>query len=70
MQVSNADVLNYVSDVHVYFVRIQAKHDLQGKSDLLTLIRKYPEGLPVIDVKDAYPSVMDDLQVAFCMLSS
>lgn len=40
----------------------KAKHDLKGKDSLLTLIRKSPEGLPVIDVKDAYPSVMDDLQ--------
>ncbi|ONK61208.1 uncharacterized protein A4U43_C08F27330 [Asparagus officinalis] len=40
----------------------KSKHDLKGKDSLLTLIRKYPEGLPVVDVKDAYPSVMEDLQ--------
>lgn len=40
----------------------KSKHDLKGKDNLLTLIRKFPEGLPVIDVKDAYPTVMDDLQ--------
>ncbi|XP_020080917.1 general transcription factor IIE subunit 2-like isoform X2 [Ananas comosus] len=41
----------------------KAKHDLKGKDDLLHLIRKFPEGLPVVDVKDAYPSVMEDLQI-------
>lgn len=45
------------------FIPMQSKHDLKGKDSLLTLIRKYPEGLPVVDVKDAYPTVLDDLQV-------
>ncbi|KMZ59379.1 putative Transcription initiation factor IIE subunit beta [Zostera marina] len=40
----------------------KSKHDLKDKTQLLGLIRKFPEGLPVIDVKDAYPSVMEDLQ--------
>ncbi|KAJ0987341.1 hypothetical protein J5N97_005697 [Dioscorea zingiberensis] len=40
----------------------KSKHDLKGKDQLLSLIRKFPEGLAVVDVKDAYPSVMDDLQ--------
>lgn len=40
----------------------KSKYDLTGKDNLLALIRKFPEGLPVVDVKDAYPSVMDDLQ--------
>lgn len=40
----------------------KSKHNLKGKDNLLTLIRRSPEGLPVVDVKDAYPSVMDDLQ--------
>jgi hypothetical protein len=31
------------------------------------LIRKKPEGIAVIDLKDAYPTVMEDLQVyAIC----
>lgn len=47
----------------VIFVLMQSKHDLKGKDNLLTLIRKYPEGLPVVDVKDSYPTVLDDLQV-------
>ncbi|CAA6664679.1 unnamed protein product [Spirodela intermedia] len=37
-------------------------HHLRGKEQLLSLIRKFPEGLSVADVKDAYPSVMEDLQ--------
>lgn len=56
-------VIIFVSDF------VQAKHDLKGKDDLLHLIRKFPEGLPVVDVKDAYPSVMEDLQVALNILS-
>ncbi|PKU69358.1 uncharacterized protein LOC110110151 [Dendrobium catenatum] len=40
----------------------KSKHDLKGKDQLLSLIRKYPEGLAVVDVKDSYASVMDDLQ--------
>ncbi|KAG5228370.1 transcription factor IIE [Salix suchowensis] len=40
----------------------KSKHDLKDKSQLLVLIRKFPEGIAVIDLKDAYPNVMDDLQ--------
>ncbi|KAG8662104.1 general transcription factor IIE subunit 2 [Manihot esculenta] len=40
----------------------KSKHDLKDKSQLLVLIRKFPEGIAVIDLKDAYPTVMDDLQ--------
>ncbi|XP_072974471.1 uncharacterized protein [Typha angustifolia] len=40
----------------------KSKHDLKGKDQLLSLVRKFPEGLPVVDVKDAYPSVLEDLQ--------
>ncbi|CAL9084961.1 unnamed protein product [Musa textilis] len=40
----------------------KSKYDLKGKDQLLSLIRKYPEGLQVVEVKDSYPSVMEDLQ--------
>lgn len=40
----------------------KSKHDLKDKKQLLVLVRKFPEGIPVIDLKDAYPTVMDDLQ--------
>ncbi|XP_028804735.1 uncharacterized protein LOC114759686 [Neltuma alba] len=40
----------------------KSKHDLKEKSQLLYLIRKFPEGIPVIDLKDSYPTVMGDLQ--------
>ncbi|CAI0454385.1 unnamed protein product [Linum tenue] len=40
----------------------KAKHDLKDKNQLLHLIRKFPEGIAVIDLKDAYPTVMEDLQ--------
>lgn len=48
-------------------VYLQSKHDLKDKSQLLYLVRKFPEGIAVIDLKDAYPTVMEDLQVnAIC----
>ncbi|KAF7026958.1 hypothetical protein CFC21_039039 [Triticum aestivum] len=37
-------------------------HDLKAKGELLTLIKSLPDGLPVSEVKDAYPAVHDDLQ--------
>ncbi|KAK9131604.1 hypothetical protein Scep_011132 [Stephania cephalantha] len=40
----------------------KSKHDLKDKSELLVLIRKFPEGIQVIDLKDAYPTVLEDLQ--------
>ncbi|KAL5548990.1 hypothetical protein UlMin_004221 [Ulmus minor] len=38
-----------------------SKHDLKDKSQLIYLIWKYPEGIVVIDLKDSYPTVMEDL---------
>ncbi|KAF8723298.1 hypothetical protein HU200_021819 [Digitaria exilis] len=40
----------------------KSKHDLKGKDQLLVLIRRYAEGLAVVEIKDAYPTVMEDLQ--------
>eukprot|EP00252_Welwitschia_mirabilis_P012748 TRINITY_DN281_c0_g1_i1.p1 TRINITY_DN281_c0_g1~~TRINITY_DN281_c0_g1_i1.p1 ORF type:complete len:273 (-),score=69.62 TRINITY_DN281_c0_g1_i1:194-1012(-) len=40
----------------------KSKHDLKDKNELLALIRKSVEGIAVIDLKDAYPTVLDDLQ--------
>ncbi|KAG9450367.1 hypothetical protein H6P81_010332 [Aristolochia fimbriata] len=40
----------------------KAKHDLKDKNQLLNLIRARPDGISVIDLKDAYPSVVEDLQ--------
>ena len=50
------------------FVFVQSKHDLKGKDQLLVLIRKFPEGLAVVEVKDAYPNVLEDLQVTLTLL--
>ena len=47
---------------------LQSKHALKDKSELLYLIRKYPEGIAVIDLKDAYPTVIEDLQVKLFLL--
>ncbi|XP_034674097.1 mitogen-activated protein kinase kinase kinase YODA-like isoform X2 [Vitis riparia] len=49
----------------------KSKHDLKDRSQLLVLVRKFPEGIAVIDLKDAYPSVMEDLQITgqSCLLS-
>ncbi|GAB4833180.1 hypothetical protein Ancab_031424 [Ancistrocladus abbreviatus] len=40
----------------------KSKHDLKDKKELLVLIRRFPEGIAIIDLKDAYPNVMEDLQ--------
>ncbi|KAM7253904.1 hypothetical protein ACFE04_031586 [Oxalis oulophora] len=40
----------------------KSKHALGDKSQLLVLIRRFTEGIAVIDLKDSYPNVMDDLQ--------
>ncbi|KAL6660205.1 hypothetical protein ACP70R_002327 [Stipagrostis hirtigluma subsp. patula] len=40
----------------------KSKHDLKGKDNLLSLIRKYPDGLAAVEIMDAYPSVLEDLQ--------
>ncbi|KAK9950199.1 hypothetical protein M0R45_005700 [Rubus argutus] len=40
----------------------KSKHDLKDKNQLLSLIREFSEGIPVIDLKDSYPTVMEDLQ--------
>ena len=42
---------------------MQPKHVLIGRDELLGLIKKHEFGLPVEDIKDAYPSVLEDLQV-------
>ncbi|KAJ4829927.1 hypothetical protein Tsubulata_012121 [Turnera subulata] len=40
----------------------KSKHDVKDKTQLTTLIRKFPEGIAVIDLKDAYTTVMEDFQ--------
>ncbi|KAK7366779.1 hypothetical protein VNO80_08776 [Phaseolus coccineus] len=40
----------------------KSKHDVRDKSQLLFLVRKFPEGIAVVDLKDSYPTVMEDLQ--------
>lgn len=41
----------------------QSKHDLKNKDELLVLVRKYPEGVPMGDLKDSYPGIQADVQV-------
>lgn len=36
---------------------------MKNKAELLVLIRKVPEGIPMGDLKDSYPVVMSDVQV-------
>ncbi|XP_021773751.1 general transcription factor IIE subunit 2-like [Chenopodium quinoa] len=40
----------------------KSKHEVKNKDQLLVLIRRYPEGMPIIDLKDSYINVMEDLQ--------
>ncbi|EOA17150.1 hypothetical protein CARUB_v10005418mg [Capsella rubella] len=40
----------------------KATHDVKDKSQLLSLVYKYPDGIAVVDLKDAYPNVLEDLK--------
>ncbi|VVB12299.1 unnamed protein product [Arabis nemorensis] len=40
----------------------KATHDVKDKSQLLSLVNKYPDGIIVNDLKDAYLNVLEDLQ--------
>ncbi|KAF8115372.1 hypothetical protein N665_0028s0034 [Sinapis alba] len=39
----------------------KAEHNVNDKSELLSLINTYPDGIPASHLKDAYPNVMEDL---------
>ena len=41
----------------------QSKHNLKNKKELLGFVRKFPDGIAVVDLKDSYPEVLEDLQV-------
>ncbi|XVF50285.1 hypothetical protein PTKIN_Ptkin04bG0084000 [Pterospermum kingtungense] len=51
--------VNYDGNLFSY----KAKRDVKKKNELLVLIRIYIEGIDVIDLKDTYLNVMEDLQV-------
>eukprot|EP00246_Nothoceros_aenigmaticus_P008800 TRINITY_DN2386_c0_g2_i1.p2 TRINITY_DN2386_c0_g2~~TRINITY_DN2386_c0_g2_i1.p2 ORF type:complete len:289 (+),score=65.11 TRINITY_DN2386_c0_g2_i1:53-919(+) len=40
----------------------KSKHELKDKLDLLKLVRRLTEGIPVGDLKDSYPGVLSDVQ--------
>lgn len=40
----------------------KSKHDLKNKDELLVLVRKLPEGVPMGDLKDSYPGIQADVQ--------
>ncbi|CAN8231271.1 unnamed protein product [Cochlearia groenlandica] len=40
----------------------KAEHNVNDKSQLLSLVKKYPNGISVSGLKDAYPNVLEDLQ--------
>ncbi|CAM0954746.1 unnamed protein product [Alopecurus aequalis] len=44
------------------FFSYKPKNDVKGKDQVLSLIRGFPDGIPVSELEDAYPSVLDDLQ--------
>lgn len=51
-----------LSELFLCFPR-QSKHDLKNKDELLVLVRKLPEGVPMGDLKDSYPGIAADVQV-------
>ncbi|KAE9455102.1 hypothetical protein C3L33_12995, partial [Rhododendron williamsianum] len=42
--------------------RYKSKHGLENKDQVLKFIRTFPNGIDVDEVKDAYPTVMEDIQ--------
>eukprot|EP01018_Ginkgo_biloba_P028755 Gb_04966 [translate_table: standard] len=50
--------VNYAGGRFAY----KSKHDVKDKHELLVLIRKASEGIAVVDLKDAYSAVLEDLQ--------
>ncbi|KAF7145929.1 hypothetical protein RHSIM_Rhsim04G0239900 [Rhododendron simsii] len=42
--------------------RYKSKHGLDDKDQVLKFIRTFPNGIDVDEVKDAYPTVMEDIQ--------
>ncbi|XP_058210262.1 uncharacterized protein LOC131322801 [Rhododendron vialii] len=42
--------------------RYKSKHGLEDKDQVLKFIRTFPNGIDVDEVKDAYPTVMEDIQ--------
>ncbi|KAF6163448.1 hypothetical protein GIB67_029297 [Kingdonia uniflora] len=63
----NKDVFNSLAqNVKVFYDGVcfsyKSKHDVKDKNQLLLLIRQFPEGIPVIDLEDSYPTIVEDLQ--------
>ncbi|KAH7843902.1 hypothetical protein Vadar_022101 [Vaccinium darrowii] len=42
--------------------RFKSKHGLEDRDQVLRFIRKFPDGIDVDEVKDEYPTVMEDVQ--------
>jgi len=64
---NNKDVFESLkSNVKVAFdgqrFAYKSKHDLKNKDELLVLVRKLPEGVPMGDLKDSYPGIAADVQ--------
>ena len=45
------------------FWSVQSTHEAKNMDELLVVIQNNYNGMPVIDLEDAYPNVMEDLQV-------
>jgi transcription initiation factor TFIIE subunit beta len=41
---------------------VQSKHEVRTKQQLISLIRKFPEGISVEEVRDTYPKVLADVE--------
>lgn len=42
---------------------LQPEHELQNKDEVLALLLKHAQGLPLGQIKDAYKGVEDDVKV-------
>jgi len=47
----------------VYYSCVQSKYEIKNKDQLLNTIQSFLDGISIIDLKDSYLDVMQDLQV-------
>lgn len=52
-----------VGGISQFLEFLQSKHGLEDRDQVLRFIRKFPDGIDVDEVKDEYPTVMEDVQV-------
>ncbi|KAL5544948.1 hypothetical protein UlMin_008732 [Ulmus minor] len=61
LQIYNCCIITKFSVLQL--LALQSEHDLKDKSQLIYLIQKYLEGIAITNLKDSYPTVMEDFRI-------